>query len=252
MTDHEKSPPVASAMILRKPGQIYGRRRLPGLERDSLGNAFTSDLNNDPSAEDSKVRETLSHVYAIELDELKEEARQRGLREGQIESQEILGEIQTNFERKLEEKGAILSAELNQERQKFIDLVAALEKQKLEFMADMQPEIGRVVAIVCAKILGRHAIDHALITDMAKQAIIEHQISPICIYVSAEDYERTRRYPGGEDVLAILKVDQNAEVGSCVIDFGTGQLDASLERQIQSLKAILLKKESERSVVDCP
>lgn len=233
---HEPEPKDApDAGVLRQPQQSLGTRRLPGLHSGATPATAAPDTR-------SHTLDSLRSTFAAELALLADEARQKGLAEARQAASKALAEQQQEQARQWQKKESALRLELEQEQQRLADLAQALAEQSQQALAAMEPVVGRLALALVMRVLGQHLVSRPLVADLAAQAIEQYRLSePLRIRVSAADYASltANALDGGR--LACFQIDHDAAVGSCLIDFGAGQLDAGLETQLAAIKQVLLQ-----------
>lgn len=232
----EPDPKItADAGVLRQPQQSLGTRRLPGLHSGVVAPTATPDAR-------SHTLDSLRSTFAAELALLADEARQSGLAAARDAASKALAEQQQEQSRQWQKKESALRLALEQEQQRLSDLAQALTKQSEQALEAMQPVVGRLALAVVMRVLGQHLVSRPLVADLAAQAVEQYRLSePLRIRVSAADYASLTANAAEEGRLACFQIDHNAAVGSCLIDFGAGQLDAGLETQLAAIKQALLQ-----------
>lgn len=226
---------VLDAGVLRQPQQSLGTRRLPGLHSGAAAPTAVPDARN-------HTLDSLRSTFAAELALLADEARQRGLAEARQAASIALTEQQQEQTRQWQKKESALRLALEQEQQRLSDLAQALTQQSEQALEAMQPVVGRLALAVVMRVLGQHLISRPLVADLAAQAVEQYRLSePLRIRVSAADYASLTANAAEEGRLAYFQIDHDATVGSCLIDFGAGQLDAGLETQLAAIKQALLQ-----------
>jgi flagellar biosynthesis/type III secretory pathway protein FliH len=189
------------------------------------------------------VKQTLRESFALELAEIERESREKGLLEGSRQAHTQMSEALAHQEQQWLKKEASLRTALETERLQLARLVEALGTQQKQLMEAMEPSLGRLVLAVVTRFLGQHAETQPLIADLAKQTIEEHQlVGPMRIRVAREDYETLLRLAPDDALLASFQVDPQASPGSCLIDFGGGQLDVGVQTQLANVAAVLTER----------
>lgn len=119
-------------------------------------------------------------------------------------------------------------------------LIDELRQQRQQVLQGLEPVLAALVVQVTVQMLGQQARQDALVGALARQAIADYQLAgELQIQVSGDDYESLRRNPAAADLLPLLQVNAQAEIGSCVIDYGEGLVDAGLEAQLEQLRQVL-------------
>lgn len=226
---------TADAGVLRQPQQSIGTRRLPGLHSGVAEPTAAPDAR-------SHTLDSLRSTFAAELALLADEARQSGLAAARDAASKALAEQQQEQARQWQKKESALRLALEQEQQRLSDLAQALAKHSEQTLDAMQPVVGRLALAVVMRVLGQHLVSRPLVADLAAQAVEQYRLSePLRIRVSAADYASLTANAAEEGRLACFQIDHDAAVGSCLIDFGTGQLDAGLDTQLAAIKQALLQ-----------
>jgi len=225
--------------VLRQPSQNQGTRRLPGLD---LGTQASSQTGQDRQFE---AKSALREAFATELLVLEQESRARGLAEGRQEAARQarveLAQAQAQQEQQWLKKEAALRGALETERARLGEVVEALTQQHKQLLTSMEPVVGRVALAIVTRLLGQQGSTRSLVADLARQAIEEYRVIGLLrIRVAGADYDALLRLAPEDPLLGALQVDPDAVVGSCVIDFEGGQLDAGLDTQWTKVKALLL------------
>ena len=233
---HEPDPKSpADAGVLRQPQQSLGTRRLPGLHSGVAAATAAPDAR-------SHTLDSLRSTFAAELTLLADEAKQSGLAAARDAASKALAEQQQEQARQWQKKESALRLALEQEQQRLSELAQALAKRSEQALEAMQPVVGRLALAAVMRVLGQHLVSRPLVADLAAQAVEQYRLSePLRIRVSAADYASLTANAAEEGRLACFQIDHDAAVGSCLIDFGAGQLDAGLETQLAALKQALLQ-----------
>lgn len=214
-----------STAVLRQPIMGTGTRRLPG------PSVPVPPVKNDVVAapDQNAIRNQLREQFADELMQLQKEASQRGLA--------------TAREQWQAEEKKLKQAFLDQQSQ-FKSVVESLQKAQAELLQSMEPMIGRLALLATLKLLGQHQQLRPLVPDMVAQTLDTYRLEgPLRIHLSAVDYEQVKSSGLHESLLAHLVSDANLVSGNCVIDHGTGRLEAGLEVQWDALKKALLSSQ---------
>lgn len=236
-----ESTPAVSPSILRQPAQGQGARRLPGRESDGRVQA------NPQADTPDQTLAALRSAYAPQLLLLEQEARERGLSQGlaeaaqKAEAQALKAQAQQSMQWQQQEK-RLRESQQEQQRQLQV-LIEALKEQSAQMLEAMQPVLGRLALGVIARMLGHQAAQPSLVADLAQQAVEQYRLSePLRVRVAPVDYQRLQTL-GCESPPYTWHADPDLVAGSCLIDFATGQLDASLDYQWAQLKTVLLADE---------
>lgn len=213
--------------VLRQPEQGNGGRRLP----------VGSNVAPTPPA---PALDVLRVTFAQELAELHQQAHAQGLSQArEAFAKQAAAELAQQQQAWLKQEAALREA-LASQRAQLVELASQLEQQRVQMTASMTPVIGRLALAVVVRLLGQHAPSRSLVADMAGQAIEAYQLqTPLRIRVAAADYATLQARMPADPLLALFQSDPTATPGSCLIDHGIGQLDASLDTQLAALKALL-------------
>lgn len=223
--------------VLKSEGGSLGRRRLP----------LAPALDAPSSVVHSSGHDELRVRFSEELFQLEEEARLRGLEDARLHNEKELVELRRKLEAEFAAKAETLALEqqqkIQQQEQKLRALYDTMEQERQQLLETLEPVVGRLALSSVFQLLGRQAVNGGLVADIARQAIESYRLSPLRIRVSENDY---RALMSGKDseFKGLLQMDHDAAEGSCIIDFGQGQLDASLDTQLSALREILLGQEA--------
>lgn len=212
--------------VLRQPGQGLGGRRLP---------VMGASAGTPQDAAPAPALDVLRTTFAHELAALKEQAFAEGLAAArQAFEKQAATELAQQQQAWLKKEAALRQA-LDSERTRLVALANQLQSQGAQMAAAMAPAVGRLALAVVARMLGQHATHRSLVADMAGQAIETYQLeAPLRIRVAAADHAGLQASAEG-----LFQLDPAAAPGSCLIDYGLGQLDAGLDIQWAALRALL-------------
>jgi len=234
-------PDLRTDNILRQRQLDPEVRRLPGLILPEA-QAATAEQSAQQSA---NVRESLRAAFAAELAELEEEARLRGIVAAQREASSALQSASDALTRQFQKQEAVLRNASEQERSQLMALIAAVRTRYEQLMPELEPVVTRLALIVTARLLGQRQIEGPLVAELAKHAIEEYRLAaPFQISVAAEDHAFILAHATADDLRQHLRIDHALVPGSCLIDYGSGQLDASLAIQWAALQAVVLQAAS--------
>ncbi|MEO4049390.1 FliH/SctL family protein [Pseudomonas sp. CAU 1711] len=231
----------AGSAVLRTESKRLGSRRLPLAQSSEFAEA-TAVPQEQPD------RASLRAIFAQDLAGLEEEVRARALAEAREVAERELAtareKLQAELKAKFEDQLRAQQQSLEQQRAQLKALVGALEAQHAQMSAAMEPIIGRLTLAVVLRLLGRHIAEHVLVADLASHALEQYRLhQPLRIRVAEADYHSILAGSDDSALKAALQIDHDASVGSCLIDFGAGQLDAGLETQLEALRRALLGQE---------
>lgn len=182
---------------------------------------------------------------------LAQEVRDQALREARAtaEAELIAARVKLQAEWAAQQETQLQEREraLEEQRLQLAQLSARLEEERQHLVESMEPVVGRLAIAVVLRLLGRHVAEHALVADLARHAVDSYRLNPLRIRISEADYRRLLRELGDPALMSLFQVDHDASVGACVIDYGTGQLDAGLETQLAELKSALFESGQQES-----
>lgn len=231
----------AGSAVVRAEAKRLGSRRLPLAQSTEFPGTTVAPQTQPDLA-------SLRATFAQELAVLEEEVRARALVEARQTAERELAvareTLQAELKAKLAEQLQAQQQSMAQQRVQLKTLIEQLEAQQAQMSTAMEPIIGRLTLAVVLRLLGRHIAEHVLVADLATHAVEHYRLSqPLRIRVAEADYHSILAGSDDAALTAALQVDHDAIVGSCIIDFGAGQLDAGLETQLDALKRALLGEE---------
>lgn len=237
--------PGKDGCVLRSPSQVRGVRRLPLVSQSDAPTAgLQIDVSTPVDIQDEQP--DLRAIFAEELATLAAEARADAVEQGRAQAQRELAaareklqaELTADFASQLENE----RQQLGIQREQLATLMDALEAQREGLVEAMLPTVVRLSTAVVLRMLGSHATSRALVGDLARHAIDEYRLTgDLRVLVSEADYQAILDGNDEQAFTGMFQVDHEAAPGSCVIDFGTGSLDASLNTQLDTLRAALMK-----------
>lgn len=232
-----ESPPGGT--VLRPQAASLGSRRLPVAQPAGAMPAPPPGMPDLAS---------LRATFADELAQLEQEVKARALADARRIAEQELAVAQekqrSELLAELDQQALQQKQTLERQQQQLTALMQALEAQRIEMAESLEPVVGRLALAAVMRLLGRHAVEHALVAELASRAVEEYRLgSPLRIRVAEADYRSIVAGSSDQALKAMLQVDHEAAAGSCTIDFGAGQLDAGLETQLAAIKAALLGQE---------
>lgn len=235
------SEPTAGSTVLRSQAASLGSRRLPVAQP---AGAMPAPPPGQPDLASLRV------TFADELTQLEQEVKTRALADTRQIAEQELAAAQEKQRRELlaelDQQALQQRQTLERQQQQLAALIQALEAQRIEMAESLEPVVGRLALAAVMRLLGRHAVEHSLVAELASRAVEEYRLgSPLRIRVAAADYRSIMAGSSDQALKTMLLLDHEAAVGACIIDFGAGQLDAGLETQLAAIKAALLGQESE-------
>lgn len=229
------SPETVAECVLRQPVMVQKVRRLPGL------------MPTPPQVsvpETVSVLTTLREQFATELNMLRDEACQLGLAAASKKAEADLHAIREEQARHWQESAKDLRLDSLQERSQLIALISAIQVRHDQLVSDLEPVVTRLALLVTSRFLGHYPGDRCLVADLARQAIETHRLEqPFQISLAVSDHACLLAHESGIGIRPFLNIDPALSPGSCRIDFGHGQLDASLKTQWAALEEKLLQAE---------
>jgi flagellar biosynthesis/type III secretory pathway protein FliH len=177
--------------------------------------------------EPSNVLASLREQFAAELKALRDEARQQGIAAARQEAE------------------AALRKAIQQEREHLMALVTAVRAQHEQMIPELEPVVVRLALMVVTKLLGQHQAARPLVADLAIQAIEAYRLGTLVqISVAPADHARIQAQEIASELFQHLQIDHELAPGSCLIDYGRGQLDVSLATQWATLQTMMLQAAS--------
>lgn len=236
--------PKDASSVLRQPTAGTGTRRLSGMQ--SAGHSGTHSV---PEGAQDKAS-ILRSVFHDELEQLRKAAQQEGLAAGRVAAaKQQASALQTALAeqaRKWQKEEERLRASLEQQQVALSRAVTQLNEHHQKLVTAMEPVVGRLAIALVTRLLGTRSEAHPLIAELAQHAIKEYRLSsPLSIKVAAADYDRIQAGLHDDLLLPLFQIDHDAKPGSCLIDYGTGQLDAGLHTQLSAFRELLLSPEKE-------
>ncbi|MBV8660354.1 MAG: hypothetical protein JO142_21245 [Burkholderiales bacterium] len=216
----------------RKRGELANE--MPGqAEAAATGNnAPAASVNNatretDLEALVEKARLSVIAQFKAEAEEAREQGRQRGLHEGR--------------EAGKEEGRQLLAAEVTRIRRiaEGLESVAASQIRGVESIA-----VAVAYEAVC-KLLGQNATDAKQIEALVKEALTHAARSPsVVVRIHPADLAILKQAGALMKSSASAKLswheDESIELGGCVLETASGEIDARLETQLENLRATLI------------
>jgi flagellar biosynthesis/type III secretory pathway protein FliH len=192
----------------------------------------------------------LRSVFHNELELLRTAAQQEGLAAGRaLAAKEQAGTLQTaqaEQARKWQKEEEQLRKKLEQQHDALSRAVTQLNEHHQKLVVSMEPVVGRLAVAVVTRLLGKRSEAYPLIAELAQHAIKEYRLSsPLSIKVAPADYVGIQAGLQDDPLLPLFQIDHEAKPGSCLIDYGTGQLDAGLYTQLAVVSELLLSPEKE-------
>ncbi len=239
--------PKDASPVLRQPMVGSGTRRLSGMQSAGQGVSSASESEQD------KV-EILRSVFHDELTQLRQAAQQEGLalaRQAAAKEQaSALQTAQAEQARTWQKEEEGLRKALEQQRETLARAVAQLNDHHQQLVGSMEPVVARLAIAVVSRFIGQRSETHPLLAELAQQAIKEYRLSaPLRIKVAAADYASIQAGVQDDALLALFQIDHEAKAGSCVIDYGSGQLDAGVNTQLSAVKKLLLATDKDVACV---
>lgn len=237
------APESSAGAVVRTETRSLGTRRLPLAQSAELADAPAS-VQRQPDL--ASLRATFAGELAVLEDEVRTRALAEARQAAELELVDAREKLQAELSAKLSEQMQVQQQAMERQRAQLEALIGELEAQRGRMAETMEPVIGRLTLAVVLRMLGRHAAERVLVADLATHAVEQYRLDhPLHIRVAEADYHSILASSADPALKAALQVDHDAAVGSCIIDFGVGQLDAGLETQWDALKQLLLATEQE-------
>lgn len=137
-------------------------------------------------------------------------------------------------------------APLDEQREHFAALSAALVRSKAAVLADAEDAMVELAFAAVCKVVGEHAASAAGVAAMVRQhSARRHEREQVVVRLHPDDFALLQ---AGEEGLADhCRADAGIELGGCIVDSGSGSLDARLETQLTGLRDTLLTVRAERA-----
>jgi|GEM_PF-2871051 len=240
----DNSKPKHNSTVLRQPIIETGRR----LGAQHTSPAVTVDVVSQSTIEKNDAASMMASLrqnFSSQLATLEEEARQRGLKKAAEESVVVLHQLKEQMTAKWAEEEQKKRQLLAEEQKKLAALYQNIQNQKEKILTAMEPTVIELSFEIVAKILGKKAVERSVIAELAEQAIDRYRLKSLLkIYIARADFEYLAKQENHNELMSYYQIDEHASVGSCIIDFGTGSLDASLETQLKAIRDLLLQGRS--------
>lgn len=241
MADEYGNTPSASA-VLRQP--LVGQGRRLGMQQAEPVDTLQPPLPSPAAAkpDPAAVMASLRQTFSEQLAQLEEEARQRGLKKAAEESVATLRQLKEQISAKAAEEERKAKQTLDKEIKRLAELHQAIAEQQAGMYAAMEPTVIELVFAISSKLLGQRAIEQSVVAELSQQAIDQYRLATILkIHVSRADFDYLSSQDNASELLPYYQVDEHVALGSCVIDFGVGSLDASLDTQLAAIRDLLLQ-----------
>ena len=200
-----------------------------GIDHDAVGIDLGGNGADTPVAEAPPATyEDYKSRFEVELRELEDEAKQRGLEEGHAEG---LAQARAEYAAQLDAFAGLIGS-----------FRAALD-QTIDGVSDIGIEI---VGEAVAKIVGEAVIDRDVVISVMRQVIRKtKERTKLVVRVSPSDRSLLEGYEAAMvDGLSVASVDIVADdrvrTGGCLLETPAGNLDGRLEVQLERLREAML------------
>ncbi|MDZ4298827.1 MAG: FliH/SctL family protein [Moraxellaceae bacterium] len=218
--------------VLRQPVMGAATRRLPGLNPAPAPIEHEAIVKPDPNV----LRNQLREQFADELLQLQNEARQRGLSSAQQQWQE---------------ESKKLRQEITDEKARLSVVIDGLKQAQAELLQTMEPVVGRLALLATIRLLGQHQQLRPLVADVVTQTLDAYRLdNPLRIHLSTVDYEQIKSSELHMSLLQYLVADASLASGDCLIEHGSGRLEAGLDIQWDALKKALMSTQGVAHVAE--
>ncbi len=166
--------------------------------------------------------------FAGELAQLRQQlldsSREQGLQQGRLAAE-------TEYRRQLETLRA---------------LIESVQTGRARYVQDIADDAGEIVFAVVTKMLGEGYASKQAVTAAVREAIRQYkERGRLTIRVAPQDLEllqaKRREWLDGTGAGEVdLIADEQVQLGGCVLEGASGNLDARLETQLERLKQVLV------------
>ncbi|RZU38500.1 flagellar biosynthesis/type III secretory pathway protein FliH [Fluviicoccus keumensis] len=242
-------PAKGAASVLRQPAIASTARQLRPLPAATVLPKATpwpagqkpGEGNEQPAP--SLIEEVLKDQYREYFQRLEEEARARGLKSAAEEAVSALKQARDKVVSDWKREEASIRASLKADADRLAALLASLGAEQETLSQRMEPVLARLLFESLVRMLGHHAVEGALIHDVAHQAIKEYRIAaPWKVWLSQSDFNYLHAQGLYGEFLQACHVDESAGPGSCRIETDEGSLDAGLDQQLLALHRLLTQE----------
>jgi len=232
----EKDSPV-----IIKDTVITQAKRLNNTENTMLGSTPSINTLASPIVNNHDINDQLKSKFAKEFSLLQEESRQLGLKQAAKEAVVTLNELKEQLQNKYSVEEKKLQSKYDDSIQQLVDITTKLTLEKEHLFEKMPPIIASMTLEIVCKIISTKAVDKELIELLAKQAIHTHKLKTFHkIYISRKDVEHLQEHLKKYELHHYYHVDEQADIGSCIIELDNGKVDASLKEQLYKIVDLLM------------
>ena len=130
-------------------------------------------------------------------------------------------------------------------------ILAALLQARANAIHDAESAMVEIVYSAVCRIIGEEATAPAAVAGAVRQALAALKSRDnLVIRLHPQDYELLHQVRDVSDLhQAVLRADVSIGIGGCIVECGTGILDATLQTQMERLAQVLLA--ARRSRDDC-
>lgn len=196
-----------------------------------------------PAAAEAQAREQEQSLLTAQAEMILEAARA----EAELAAAALRAEAELRgYEEGLARGEEAGRAPLDVQREHFAALAAGLVRAKAAVLADAEDAMIELAFAAVCKLVGEHAASAAGVAAMVRQhSARRHEREQVVVRLHPDDFALLQ---GGDDGLADhCRADAGIELGGCIVDSGSGSLDARLETQLTRLRDTLLTVRAERA-----
>lgn len=173
-------------------------------------------------------------------------------------AEQALNELKADIEKTREEaqsqgyadglaKGrALADQELDTLRTEFHAVMDAAQGELAKLIENEEEDLVEIAYASVCRIIGRVALDKEAVAELVRTAsrhVLQNQ--EMTVHLSEHDYRQLRGsvdslLPGHAGARYQIVADNRIKMGGCILETGTGSLDARLEVQLQRLKEAFL------------
>ena len=195
-----------------------------------------------PTSPAVDTKSALSVAFAVELSELKEEARSEGYLAGYDAGASDAAAHFAEKERELAAQFQTKKAELEAKIQSFSALHDALQVDYTKAIAQLEPQAAAIAFASVCQIAGNAAAFEALLKEVVQHATQSFAANAdVSISLAELDAALVLAEPSLSNWHAQIRSDRGLARGSCIVQAGPRCLDASLLTQLDQLRHVLTK-----------
>ncbi|MFV1922185.1 MAG: FliH/SctL family protein [Methylotenera sp.] len=239
LTDDLHSDYLLPLQSFNKEPEVEDLHQDSGISDSSNTHELTEELNvidDEQSYLNNNEIEKAQTLTQLELDEIKQNAREEAYREGYEQS---ISDVMAKYSEQLEAFDSVLNS---------------LNNAIPEYIQKSESVIAGIVYESVCKIIGKALINQSKSLEVVKQTISELDIQKIReVYINQSDYDAIedlkKSFPSDKEPINLLEftVDPTIHYGGCKVKLVDGYLNASIDKQLAILSTILTKKVEELS-----